>query len=557
MSDDEDMDEEEERIDPGILVGDLYAACKASDRAQAKELLELKVPPFYSSAEGWTPLHWAARHGMIDVVEQLLEDQAHRPYLDAVEDAKRPPVAKVSDDDEEEDEAKKPEKPEVKFGTVPVASPAFLKNTPLHWAAFGGHLRIVWLLMQAGYSPADVDDVGNSPLHLAAAGDQHLIVRALVAGGCDALARNDFNNAPGHLATSDRIKHELSEAETNPPHPSQRAALHAANLARYDTIKTTLEAEMRVIPPADADAAALEAQRACLAEALQTARDACCVADVLTRGALSLARAEARCRLREQVDVVQTGGPTVTQRAYARDVNRLERLRREAIAAAEAGAAAIDDPEGDPTGGLGALLEEADALGYRSRAEYWLYQCCTPLDAIECADESSVRSLERLEKSIAEAVLRKANAPLLERGQELFARRTSELELKRSMRELPAPKLPIDEPPADYWGPEDLGSIEETAEYPLPPEGGDYVWIPSSILGTYREAALRAERALDEAKTCGGNAELVESGQLSHENAADVMKQLERKDEEDKATAVAALEKVAKKYKKAMKKAKK
>tara|TARA_B100000780_G_C20828295_1_gene329118 strand:- start:229 stop:465 length:237 start_codon:yes stop_codon:yes gene_type:complete len=49
MSDDEDMDEEEERIDPGILVGDLYAACKASDRAQAKELLELKVPPFYSS----------------------------------------------------------------------------------------------------------------------------------------------------------------------------------------------------------------------------------------------------------------------------------------------------------------------------------------------------------------------------------------------------------------------------------------------------------------------------------------------------------------------------
>ena len=36
--------------------------------------------------------------------------------------------------------------------------------------------------------------------------------------------------------------------------------------------------------------------------------------------------------------------------------------------------------------------------------------------------------------------------------------------------------------------------------------------------------------------------------------AAEVMKQLERKDEEDKATALAAVEKVAKKYKKAMKK---
>ena len=45
----------------------------------------------------------------------------------------------------------------------------------------------------------------------------------------------------------------------------------------------------------------------------------------------------------------------------------------------------------------------------------------------------------------------------------------------------------------------------------------------------------------------------MEEGQLSHEAAAEVMKQLERKDEEDKATALAAVEKVAKKYKKAAK----
>ena len=149
---------------------------------------------------------------------------------------------------------------------------------------------------------------------------------------------------------------------------------------------------------------------------------------------------------------------------------------------------------------------------------------------------------KRLEKAIAEAVLRKAQPELLARGQKLFACRSAELELKRSMRELPSPKLPIDDPPADYWSEEDQGHIDETEEYPLPPEGGDYVWIPSEILGTYREAALRVERALDEAKTCEGNAILVEEGQLSHEAAAEVMKQLERKDEEDKATALAAVE---------------
>ena len=49
---------------------------------------------------------------------------------------------------------------------------------------------------------------------------------------------------------------------------------------------------------------------------------------------------------------MEGGGPTVTQRAYARDVNKLERLRREAIKAAEEGAELIEG--GDPTGGLGA-----------------------------------------------------------------------------------------------------------------------------------------------------------------------------------------------------------
>ena len=159
-------------------------------------------------------------------------------------------MVKVScDEEDDEEKAPAPAEPLVKFGTVnSIPSAKLLKNTPLHWAAFGGHLRIVWLLMKAGYRPSDVDDVGNSPLHLAAAGDKHLIVRALVAGGADALARNDFNNAPGHLATSERVKKELYDAETDPPHPSTRQDLHEANLSRYDGVKATLEQEMQVIP---------------------------------------------------------------------------------------------------------------------------------------------------------------------------------------------------------------------------------------------------------------------------------------------------------------------
>ena len=40
---------------------------------------------------------------------------------------------------------------------------------------------------------------------------------------------------------------------------------HEANLSRYDGVKVTLEQEMQVIPPADADFATLEAQRKTLA----------------------------------------------------------------------------------------------------------------------------------------------------------------------------------------------------------------------------------------------------------------------------------------------------
>ena len=48
MSDEEGSEEEEERLDPAVLVSDFYAACKAGDLKQAKELQDYDVPPFYS-----------------------------------------------------------------------------------------------------------------------------------------------------------------------------------------------------------------------------------------------------------------------------------------------------------------------------------------------------------------------------------------------------------------------------------------------------------------------------------------------------------------------------
>lgn len=55
--------------------------------------------------------------------------------------------------------------------------------------------------------------------------------------------------------------------------------------------------------------------------------------------------------------------------------------------------------------------------------------------------------------------------------------------------------------PKDYWQPEDIGLVEETDGFPLPPvddEGKslDYVWVPSQSLRTLSAACERMSYAL-------------------------------------------------------------
>jgi ankyrin repeat protein len=39
------------------------------------------------------------------------------------------------------------------------------RYNPLHWAAFNGHNRVVWVLMRKGFSPLDIDMYGNNSIH--------------------------------------------------------------------------------------------------------------------------------------------------------------------------------------------------------------------------------------------------------------------------------------------------------------------------------------------------------------------------------------------------------
>jgi len=39
------------------------------------------------------------------------------------------------------------------------------KYTPLHWASYKGHYKVVWILLKAGMSPLEIDMHGNTSVH--------------------------------------------------------------------------------------------------------------------------------------------------------------------------------------------------------------------------------------------------------------------------------------------------------------------------------------------------------------------------------------------------------
>ena len=168
-----DEEEEEEVIDPNTLGGDLYTAIEKNQTEVAVEFLQMGVPVDYlpepsdennNKASAWSMLHWAAYYGNIEVTENLLASGAGDIYKGE----------------------KMSEKIKRQAGRGGDGVSSIFVDTPLHKAASKGHLRCVWLLLQAGYSVDDTDLVGNTPLHLAAAGGHRDVVQCLCDHAADA-----------------------------------------------------------------------------------------------------------------------------------------------------------------------------------------------------------------------------------------------------------------------------------------------------------------------------------------------------------------------------------
>lgn len=75
-----------------------------------------------------------------------------------------------------------------------------LATTPMHSAVWGGHTKIIQLLLQSGADPNVREQGDHSPLHVAAQNGNLEIINALIYGGADLDAKSKDGKIPLDLA---------------------------------------------------------------------------------------------------------------------------------------------------------------------------------------------------------------------------------------------------------------------------------------------------------------------------------------------------------------------
>jgi ankyrin repeat protein len=128
-----------------------------------------------------------------------MEKQAHSPYVhekdnDDVGDVKL-------EDGEDYNPFVKPKDPR-KVG----------KYSPLHWASYKNHYKIVCKFLNKKMSPTDIDMYGNTAVHQCAAAGNIKVLETFLAKGVDVEIKNARLHSPLDLATEPATKALIKKA---------------------------------------------------------------------------------------------------------------------------------------------------------------------------------------------------------------------------------------------------------------------------------------------------------------------------------------------------------
>lgn len=508
--------EEYDKPDPALKKQDLYDAIKNNNINLALLLFAEGVPIDVDNPKvKWSALHWAAKHGNAKVLQKVLEKGAAGPYNDrknflmSLESDSHSTFPGANED----------------LGEIDHASYEYLmKNTPLLWAAYEGHLRTVWLLLTEGYSPDDLDDMGNNSLHLAAASGHSEVLQVLVNDGANPYVYNLYKNLPVNMAANSKCREILTAAmeQFTTMSSEDRNQMHINNLNSYtEKVSKLSMALLSVSKP--------ENSRGINPNGKSEVRDIIKNASIIfnesegvgldeeqiSEGKRLLYKLEANSDLMSAIYEAQKQSPVRNQSQYIQHIVLLER----AIVKGES--LFVDK----------SILQQARDIVTRSQIEVLLDTSIQRVANVTKATDLEEQDMLKIKSFMEKAVENDGADILIKEASSRLARMNAELEMSRAIRAVPVVKYPPNgEVPPEYWGPDDVGHIVETETFPLPPEGGEYIWEHSVSFNKLQSSLDRLRKCANGADKVGANPAVISEAKDLLIKTEKGMKQLEMKD---------------------------
>ena len=193
---DSDLEESEIEISQEEKDNSLLQAARENNVEETIKWLNENGSPHFTK-DGWNAILWAANNGNEEIIRKFIELDHMSAYKNIKEE--KDETTKV-DPEEENDPFVKPKDPKNN------------RYTPLHWASYKGHQRVVQILLKIGLDPLDKDMYGNTSVHQAAASGNLGVLKCFLARGVDVDLKNSRGHTPLDLTTASETKNLILKA---------------------------------------------------------------------------------------------------------------------------------------------------------------------------------------------------------------------------------------------------------------------------------------------------------------------------------------------------------